>query len=192
MVSAPVGATLRLMLITGQRVQQVLYAKWEEFDLDNKQWLIPTSRTKGHDNAHMVPLTLLAIEILEGLKSKSADNDFLFPQRVKQSKPIEANSLSKSVRNFCDQKDVERFVARDLRRTTKTLMGKCGVSKETRDRIQNHALTDVSSKHYDKYDYWTEKKAGLEKWDLFLHEIISGKPSNSNVISMNTRQHTPR
>jgi hypothetical protein len=31
-----------------------------------------------------------------------------------------------------------------LRRTWKTLAGKAGVPKEIRDRIQNHALQDVS------------------------------------------------
>ena len=39
---------------------------------------------------------------------------------------------------------------RDLRRTWKTLAGKAGVSKEIRDRIQNHALHDASSKSYDR------------------------------------------
>lgn len=37
-------------------------------------------------------------------------------------------------------------------RGTKTLMGEIGLSKSIRDRIQNHALNDVSSKHYDRYE----------------------------------------
>ncbi|STI85422.1 integrase [Escherichia coli] len=52
----------------------------------------------------------------------------------------------------------------DLRRTCKTLMGEAGISKEIRDRIQNHALNDVSSKHYDRYDYLPEKRRALEIW----------------------------
>src|SRR5207244_1801775 len=42
---------------------------------------------------------------------------------------------------------------RDLRRTWKTLAGQAGVPKEIRDRIQNHALQDVSSKSYDRWNY---------------------------------------
>lgn len=44
-------------------------------------------------------------------------------------------------------------------------MGEIGVSKELRDRIQNHALQDVSSKHSDRYDYLTEKRRALETWE---------------------------
>lgn len=29
--------------------------------------------------------------------------------------------------------------------------------KEIRDRIQNHCKKDISSKHYDRYDYFEEK-----------------------------------
>jgi hypothetical protein len=68
---------------------------------------------------------------------------------------------------------VSKFVPRDIRRTVKTLMGKAGVSKELRDRIQNHALTDVSAKHYDRYDYLTEKRHGLNVWNDYLELIIN-------------------
>ena len=52
---------------------------------------------------------------------------------------------------------------RDLRRTWKTLAGKAGVSKEIRDRLQNHTLQDVSSKSYDRWNYMPEKRAGMKK-----------------------------
>ncbi len=43
-------------------------------------------------------------------------------------------------------------------------MGKLGINKSIRDIIQNHALNDVSSKHYDRWDYMPEKQEALEKW----------------------------
>lgn len=44
-------------------------------------------------------------------------------------------------------------------------MGGIGVSEELSDRIQNHALQDVSSKHYDRYDYLPEKRKALGSWE---------------------------
>jgi hypothetical protein len=38
-------------------------------------------------------------------------------------------------------------------------VGKAGVPKEIRDRIQNDALQDVSSKSYDRWTYMPEKLA---------------------------------
>ena len=63
------------------------------------------------------------------------------------------------------------FTLRDLRRTCKTLMGVAGISKELRDRIQGHAFSDVSSKHYDRYDYLKEKSQGLEDWATWLVDV---------------------
>jgi hypothetical protein len=64
---------------------------------------------------------------------------------------------------------------RDLRRTWKTLAGKAGVSKEIRDRIQNHALQDVSSKSYDRWNYMPEKRAGMKRWDKFVTALLMKK-----------------
>jgi hypothetical protein len=66
---------------------------------------------------------------------------------------------------------------RDLRRTWKTLAGKAGVSKEIRDRLQNHTLQDVSSKSYDRWNYMPEKRAGMEKWGVFVEDMLNKKAS---------------
>ena len=70
---------------------------------------------------------------------------------------------------------------RDLRRTWKTLAGKAGVPKEIRDRIQNHALQDVSSKHYDRWHYMPEKRAGMAKWDKFVRALLKKKKANDTL-----------
>jgi integrase len=64
---------------------------------------------------------------------------------------------------------------RDLRRTWKTLAGKAGVSKEIRDRLQNHTLQDVSSKHYDRWQYMPEKREGMKKWNAFVTALLASK-----------------
>jgi integrase len=88
---------------------------------------------------------------------------------------IRTDSISKALNRFCQQTGMEPFQPRDLRTTFKTLTGGIGISKELRDRIQNHAFSDVSSKHYDRYEYLAEKRAGLEKWGRYLEQIIGGQ-----------------
>jgi hypothetical protein len=41
-----------------------------------------------------------------------------------------------------------------------------------RNRLQGHALTDVGSVHYDRYDYLTEKKEAMKLWSSELQKII--------------------
>ncbi len=116
---------------------------------------------------HLVPLTDSAIEILERLKIEDVnDSMFIFPQRLDAGKHLRTDSFAQAIIYYREHfPDYPVFVARDLRRTCKTLMGEIGVSKELRDRIQNHALQDVSSKHSDRYDYLTEKRRALETWE---------------------------
>jgi integrase len=68
---------------------------------------------------------------------------------------------------------------RDLRRTWKTLAGQAGISKEIRDRIQNHTLQDVSSKSYDRWNYMPEKRAAMKKWNSFVKAMLTRKRSKS-------------
>jgi len=184
LISLPSGTALRMILATGgQRVEEVLRAGWSEFDTESGLWEIPAQRTKKR-RSHVIPLTPLALSALTDLKMISGDSELLFPMRGDNTLPMETNSLGNAVRRFCQRVEVERFTARDLRRTVKTLMGKMGLSKEIRDRLQNHALSDVSSKHYDRYDYLREKKAAMESWELYLRGIIEGQAPISNVVKI--------
>src|SRR4029077_8678223 len=67
------------------------------------------------------------------------------------------------------------FTARDIRRTWKTLAAGAGIPKEMRDRLQNHSKGgDVSSRHYDRYDYLVERRAAMAKWAAYLDLVIAG------------------
>ena len=46
------------------------------------------------------------------------------------------------------------------------VMGKAGLDKQLRDRIQGHAFNDMAAKHYDRYDCFKEKKRGLGRWAI--------------------------
>lgn len=67
---------------------------------------------------------------------------------------------------------IEKNYTQRLRRTFKTLAGNAEISKEIRDRLQNHSLQDVSSKHHDKYDYLKEKREAMDKWNDYLNNVL--------------------
>jgi integrase len=189
------GCVLRLILASGgQRVEEVLRAEWSEFDFKKKLWTIPARRTKS-GRWHVVPMTTLMVEELSVLKARreqEVEEDeveggisaFLFPGRD-ETGPIRTDSLGQAIRRFCDDKEYkgEAYTARDLRRTVKTHMGWLRVSKEDRDRLQGHAMSDVSSKHYDRYDYLAEKREAIDIWEEFMKRVIAGQ--NATVVLLN-------
>ena len=95
---------------------------------------------------------------------------------------------------LCERDVVSRMTNRDLRRTWKTLAGKAGISKDIRDRIQNHSLHDVSSKHYDRWNYLTEKRDAMNRWDMFVRELIArteAERAKAREASMAEYTHLP-
>ena len=51
----PFGALFRLLLLTGQRRDEVARMAWPDLDLDRKLWTLPRELTKA-DRVHEVPL----------------------------------------------------------------------------------------------------------------------------------------
>lgn len=176
----------KLALATGgQRIIEVTQASWSEFDIDERLWVMPPARTKNR-RYHIVPLSDLTLELLADLRVITGQYKHLFPMRGKENKPMRLDSMSKALSRYCERTGFEKFTPRDLRRTCKTRMGELGLSKEIRDRLHNHALTDVSSKHYDRYDYLPEKTKAITAWGDHLEQIISCSDvqATSNVVGI--------
>jgi integrase len=74
--SGDYGAIVRLLILTGQRREEVGGTLWSEIDLDAGLWSIGAARTK---NAlpHDVPLSSPAVSILHEI-SRRGDRDYVF------------------------------------------------------------------------------------------------------------------
>ena len=62
----PFGPLFKLLLLTGQRREEVGALRWGEFDLDSGTWTIPATRAKNK-KLHDVHLSAFALELLAGL-----------------------------------------------------------------------------------------------------------------------------
>jgi integrase len=163
----------------GQRPYELVASRWSSINWEEATLLV-TSEVSKNKRPHLIPLTEKAITILSELHVNSKDSEFIFPRRNDTNQHLRTDSFSKAIARFReDNPKFKPFVARDIRRTCKTLMGELGISKEIRDRLQNHALNDVSSKHYDRYSYLPEKREALRKWEVrltgFKATIIEGQ-----------------
>lgn len=164
---------IRLLLCTGQRVLDVLRAEVADFDLKAALWVIPAHKRKVGETEHVVPLPPQAVAVLRelvGIRKKG----LLFPKvGGKPDEHVPDQSVNRALARWARRSKVPAFQARDLRRSWKTHAGEAGLSKEIRDRLQGHALRDVSSMHYDRYAYLREKKAAMRQWGGWLTRAVS-------------------
>jgi integrase len=62
----PSGAMVQLLILTGQRRNEVAHMQWGELDLEGRLWTLPRERVKN-DRRHEVPVSPQAIKIIQGL-----------------------------------------------------------------------------------------------------------------------------
>lgn len=167
--------TVMMLLATGQRVEEVLRAPWEEFDRNRKVWEISARRRKQRDKLkgnHIVPLNQFHLDILDQLQRISGRSKWLFPNED-NSAPKNTSAFRNTVARFCARKDIVHFTPRDIRRTFKTLGGEqAGISADDRDRLQGHGLGGIR-KAYDKGLYLKEKRAAMDQWTQYLTGVLA-------------------
>ena len=73
----PFGPLVKLLLLTGQRRDEVAEMHWSEVDLDTRLWTIPRERAKN-DVVHQVPLSDAVVAILRGIPRIGNRPDFVF------------------------------------------------------------------------------------------------------------------
>jgi integrase len=169
-VHPPYTRAVRVLMLTGQRVEEIARLHIDQWDATER--IIDWSKTKN-GKPHAIPVPELAAELIGSI----IPNKFgwFFPSAKDPSLLVKAGTLYSFVWRQRERGVIPVVTNRDLRRTWKTLAGKAGVPKEVRDRIQNHALQDVSSKSYDRWTYMPEKRAGMAKWDEFVTTLLAKK-----------------
>jgi integrase len=172
----PFGPMFKLLLVTGQRRDEVARMSWTEIEGD--LWTIPRERAKS-DRAHSVPLSPLAMEILEGLRRRQSGwtGEFVFSTRGGQ-KPVSGYSKARQrAGKLCDVAD---WTLHDLRRTAATGMAQLGISPEIIGRVLNHAPKGVTAQVYNRHTYLNEKRRAFGAWSQKIESIV--RPSDDATI----------
>jgi len=68
---------LEFMILTAARTGEVIGARWGEFDISSKVWIVPPERMKA-GKEHRVPLCNRAMDILISIKSNRHETEFVF------------------------------------------------------------------------------------------------------------------
>jgi integrase len=175
----PYGPLVRLLLLTGQRRDEIAGARWSEIDLDAGLLTIPAERMKGKV-AHTVPLTPAAVAILESLP-RLAKGDYLFSG----DRPFSGFSKAKK---RLDQAigGIAPFTLHDLRRTVRTRLAELGVLPVIAELTIGHRQQGIAAV-YDRHRYDREKREALERWERLLLAIVDPKPAPPNVVALPAR-----
>lgn len=155
---------LEFLILTATRTSEVLNAKWDEFDMENKVWAIPAERMKA-GKSHRVPLNTRAVEIYEYL-SKHRSNDSLFPSKNHKKESISNMSLIAIMRRM---PAYSQYVPHGFRSTFRDWAAETtDYPNETVELALAHTIKNKAEAAYRRLDQ-IEKRRGLMKdWEAFI------------------------
>jgi len=181
-IAPGIKLALKLMLVSAQRKGEVVNSEWSEFDLDAGWWELPGEKTKNK-KSHRIPISPLAMEILEKAKKYSKDSKWVFPSPVgpkrkndsylSETHPFTGPAIDHAVRRTLKNFELEHFTPHDLRRTAASQITGLGIPRLTVTKLLNHADSEITG-IYDRHSYDSEKKHAILAWDAKLRSIIKG------------------
>lgn len=160
---------MELMALTFVRTSELIQAKWSEFDFDNKRWVIPAERmkkAKGMQAAHIVPLAMQTLTLLQQLKTISGASTFLFPG-LDARKPISNNTILMALKNLGYK---GRMTGHGFRSVASTVLHEQGFNHLYIERQLSHMERDEVAAAYNYAEYLEQRTAMMQWWADYLEE----------------------
>lgn len=202
----PFWRAVKIMLLTGQRRNEVGRMKWSEVDRKQKLWLLPKERTKAK-RASEVPLSDAAMAIIDDCPRIG---EFVFTTgrsgrgkaAEKGAKPVpiagwgkSKAKLDKAIAELAAKESAETgepivvgaWHLHDLRRSCATNLADLGTARIVLMKILNHSEIGPT-KVYDLHKYRNEKMSALNAWAARLTSIVAETNNGGNVVQLDARR----
>jgi integrase len=161
----PFGPLVKLLILLGNRLRELSEAKWDELDEAKAELVIPAERIKMK-RPFVVPLSSLTMGIITSLPRFDG---YIFTTTA-GVKPFTGFTAPKS--KLDELSGVTGYTLHDLRRTCRTGLSALGTIKdEVCEAIIGHTVQGIKGV-YNRYDYYAEKRAGLESWSRRVQSIV--------------------
>ena len=178
-IGYPWGPLVEMLVYTGQRLDEVAQATWDEFDLDTQIWSLPGARTKNR-RAHVVHLAASVLKTISDLPSVD-DQAWLFSTTGRG--PVKGFSKAKT--KLDKESGVTDWTFHDLRRTFATVTTEnLRISPVVVDKVLNHVSGAVKgvAAVYERGEYLDQRKIAMDAWAEFLSTQVLGQATEVPYI----------
>jgi len=188
------GRIVKLLILTGQRRDEVGGMCWSEIDKEKRLWTIPAARTKNN-REHAVPLSEAVLQLVAASPAR-AERDLIFgdgprregdrhrgysgwskskkalDRRILEARNKAAAELEQAVSKT---KGLSDWRLHDLRRTSATVMAdRLGVLPHIVEAILNHVSGHRAGVAgvYNRARYEAEMRVALERWSEHVSALV--------------------
>jgi integrase len=157
---------VRLLLLLGQRRNEIGKLVWSEANLSRKLIVLPPERVKN-GRQHEVPLSRQAVAILERMPRRNS-SDFLFGRRG-------FTSWDGGKARLAQRAGIAEWTLHDLRRTCATMLGELGVLPHVIENALNHVSGHKRgvAGTYNRSKMSDAVREALQQWADWLERITA-------------------
>jgi integrase len=165
------AAGLRLLILTAVRSKEVIQARWDEFDLANRIWVVPAVRMKGK-REHRVPLSDAAIDTLNELMAVRR-GEFILPSH-------DANHhASHSILDHVLYGLGENVTVHGFRSSFRDWAAeRSSCPREVIEMALSHVVGSAAERAYARSDLFERRAALMAQWGAFCTGAVG------NVVAL--------
>ena len=189
------NSIVRLLMLTGQRLNEVAGLRWSEIDTDAATWTLPAARAKNH-REHIIPLAPPVVAILEGRKAtqkaiatKAKPAPALAFTNTGTS-PFSGFSRGKTLLDARIAKagtELAPWRLHDLRRSVATHMAEhLRIAPHVIEAALNHVSGTKAGVAgvYNKALHLDERRDALNAWAALLMREFGEQSADTNVVAL--------
>jgi integrase len=172
------GTIVRLLILTGQRRDEISKLRWDEVKLDLSVIALPASRVKN-DLPHDVPMSAAVRSIIAARPRSESDLVFAPIHSWSRRKLRLDAAITEKL-----GKPLAPWTLHDLRRSCATGMADMGIQPHVVEAVLNHISGSKRGVAgvYNRSTYAPEKMAALNKWAKRVLAIVNDAPSNVTAL----------
>ena len=140
--------------------------------LNEAVWSIPAHKMKMKQ-AHIVPLSKQAIQILTELKELTGSSRYVFPSGRSFARPMSNNAILAALRRMGYNKDI--MTGHGFRAMARTILDE--VLQVRPDFIEHqlaHAVRDPNGRAYNRTAHLDERRKMMQTWADYLDGLKAG------------------
>lgn len=158
---------LQLMALTFVRTSELIGARWDEIEMENNLWRIPSERMKMK-TPHIVPLSEQVIIVLQKIKALSGGQALLFPSERSNGKSMSNNTILYALYRMGYH---SRMTGHGFRGIASTILHERGYNHEHIELQLAHAERNQVSASYNHALYLEPRARMMQNWADYLDEI---------------------
>ena len=163
--SMPAKLCFRFLVITAARSGEARSATWDEIDMTERVWRIPSERMKAGVE-HRVPLSEQSLEVLARAYVLREESSLVFPSPLKPGSPMSDMTLTKILRStgLAERATVHGFRSSFKNWTLEQTDTPWAVSESA----LAHTLGTSTEQAYARSDLFERRRVLMQQWADYL------------------------